>query len=495
MSRLGFTITACIATKLQPICLKVEAHLSVKLPTMANNVKQLRLYYGPLDLIWNLLQIYYARHVDDSSKAYTVKHVFFCNSLFTVLAQVEGFPEGRKVLLQSLISYIHRKKIADGLESILLTLIYSSFVDEDVDLSASATKVWVKFAAKATVSGAGPLVFYNVSTKRLSFFSTKTAAELRISGFISTPQSMAQELETRAINALKDPYHTPSKDMKWIVESESHTDSSQKGADVKKTLERTAKVLKGIAFISAFIPGGQGVAWVAGGISVGIDLGIVAGEVVVEARQPTSQLESEDLPPDPGDIPDPGDFPDPGDQEVVFADNTLGTSQGPEAGDGGDGDGGDGCFPADTPVSMFDGSLKPIADIRDCELVMGQHGAEAIPCKVTRVHRFTAPETLRLRLSNEASVVTTPRQQFSIFGRASDDRTFVEARNLTPGLQLSTLEAHELKFAETETERVGCEVFNLTVERAHTYFIGLDRILVHNRKMGEPGPEDPEVPA
>jgi superfamily I DNA/RNA helicase len=69
----------------------------------------------------------------------------------------------------------------------------------------------------------------------------------------------------------------------------------------------------------------------------------------------------------------------------------------------------DQCLVAGTPVTMADGSTKPIEDIREGDLVLSSYGSGDLrPARVTRTHRSRATEGIAITTGSGRRVVSTP---------------------------------------------------------------------------------------
>jgi superfamily I DNA/RNA helicase len=69
----------------------------------------------------------------------------------------------------------------------------------------------------------------------------------------------------------------------------------------------------------------------------------------------------------------------------------------------------DQCLVAGTPVTMADGSTKPIEGIREGDLVLSSYGSgDMRPAQVTRTHRVYAGEGIAIATSSGRRVVSTP---------------------------------------------------------------------------------------
>ncbi len=132
-------------------------------------------------------------------------------------------------------------------------------------------------------------------------------------------------------------------------------------------------------------------------------------------------------------------------------------------------------FAADTPVATEAGS-RPIGSIRLGERVLAwDEDADAVGFhEVTALLAHDDPLIVHLTLAGEP-IQATPEHRFFVVGKG-----WVEAEHLRAGDEVRRADggsgAVEAISLEQRTERM----HNLTVEGAHTYFVGGGRWLVHN---------------
>ena len=110
--------------------------------------------------------------------------------------------------------------------------------------------------------------------------------------------------------------------------------------------------------------------------------------------------------------------------------------------------------------------------------------------QVTRKFHEEVSEALLLEMASGTTLTTTPRQRFYL----PNVNKFSSARQLQPYATLQTADGREVKLqavkGPSQAEASPWDVFNLEVESAHTYFVGDDSVLVHNKKVID-GPEEP----
>lgn len=148
-----------------------------------------------------------------------------------------------------------------------------------------------------------------------------------------------------------------------------------------------------------------------------------------------------------------------------------------------------GCFIGDTPVLMADGLTKAIDAIAIGDQVMARDektGNTAV-ASVARIFRHHVAEILRLQMEGGEVVETTAAHRF-----AAEKRGFVSAGELRPGDTLSTHNDRGTEVVSIEARSAEVTVYNLSVDRFHTFFIGGARLWVHNVKKGDPDPVPPK---
>ena len=149
-------------------------------------------------------------------------------------------------------------------------------------------------------------------------------------------------------------------------------------------------------------------------------------------------------------------------------------------------------FSEDTPVATPAGAVA-------IGTLVGQEGTEVTsyneetgqvePNIITEVHVHDDPVTIDLTVDFDLTdeipgelIETTPEHPFYVLGE------WVDAEDLKVGMPLSTFEGTDLVYSGTVTgvERVEetQTMYNLTVDTAHTFFVGEGQWLVHNTNCG-----------
>ena len=174
------------------------------------------------------------------------------------------------------------------------------------------------------------------------------------------------------------------------------------------------------------------------------------------------------------------------------------------------GGGGGGCFLAGTQVLTEEG-FKPIESIQEGTEVYAHNTktGQWVMKKVvgTMVHQYEG-DTITIETGNTEIESTGNHPFWVVEGKNLGKRPFaadvplgeqrltgqgrwVEARHLRPGDVLQVLNSEELTVTSLSFNRKQAPVYNLSVEDSHTYTVGQDGILVHNKGKAKKA----EVPA
>jgi hypothetical protein len=139
-------------------------------------------------------------------------------------------------------------------------------------------------------------------------------------------------------------------------------------------------------------------------------------------------------------------------------------------------------------VLLASGALQPIDQIAvgDHVLAWCEQDGRVARCRVSRVFVHQVSETLRLHLADGEPVDTTWPHRFGVPGG-----DFVAAGGLRAGdLLVAQSPRGAVAVKRLEPRPGAAVVYNLTVEGSHTYYVGTQRLLVHNRKDEDGGEED-----
>lgn len=131
------------------------------------------------------------------------------------------------------------------------------------------------------------------------------------------------------------------------------------------------------------------------------------------------------------------------------------------------------CFGSETPVSMADGSQKPIKSIRKGDLVLAfdPKSGQQVSARVLNTMKRIRQSYLIIN----GNLRVTEKHRFYVNG------AWVAAEKLRPGQQLQTLLGAKSQIASIEPVRKNLAVYNFTVEHFHNYYAG--GFLVHNAKI------------
>ena len=95
------------------------------------------------------------------------------------------------------------------------------------------------------------------------------------------------------------------------------------------------------------------------------------------------------------------------------------------------------------------------------------------------VHRVAG--ILLLQLAGGETIETTAVHRFAVEGQG-----FVGADQLRPGDRLSTHDGRGAELISTSVRAAEATVYNLSVDRLHTFFVGGAGLWVHNDKKSDP---------
>lgn len=141
-------------------------------------------------------------------------------------------------------------------------------------------------------------------------------------------------------------------------------------------------------------------------------------------------------------------------------------------------------FTGDTLVHTEAGT-KPIQDIKVGDKVRAytewnsQEVVEVVEDIITNTQDYLL---VKLTLESGEVIEATNQHPFYILGRG-----WVEAEDLKIGYPLYRGDDSTLSIASIETEARHETVYNLSVANANTYFVGIDKVLVHNAKKRKCG--------
>ena len=151
-----------------------------------------------------------------------------------------------------------------------------------------------------------------------------------------------------------------------------------------------------------------------------------------------------------------------------------------------------GCFLGNTTVLMADGLCKRIDALKIGDRVMARDEATGHigAGSVERVFRHEVEQTWLLRMKSGEIVETTAQHRF-----AAEERGFLRAGALRPGDRLSTYTEVSMEIVASQGQQAAATVYNLSVERFHTFFVGGAELWVHNEKDNkQPTDQPPTTP-
>lgn len=132
------------------------------------------------------------------------------------------------------------------------------------------------------------------------------------------------------------------------------------------------------------------------------------------------------------------------------------------------------CFAAGTPVITKSGII-PIEDIAvGMEVLAGLEDGEIAYKKVLNTYEVTSSSIVIVSTPNGSITATRTHLFFT------EDRGYVTAGNLRAGDVLRNADNERMPVVEVEYCDTEIKVYNFEVEDFHSYFVGDDRVLVHN---------------
>jgi len=130
------------------------------------------------------------------------------------------------------------------------------------------------------------------------------------------------------------------------------------------------------------------------------------------------------------------------------------------------------CFTAGTPVTLADGSQKPIESVRvgDSVLAFDTAANQAVPSTVLKTFKHHVENLLVIN----ATINTTPEHRFYLNGK------WIAARELRVGDELLSVTGSKVKISSIAKLKKSVDVYNMHVADFHNYFAA--GVLVHNIK-------------
>jgi hypothetical protein len=161
-----------------------------------------------------------------------------------------------------------------------------------------------------------------------------------------------------------------------------------------------------------------------------------------------------------------------------------GGDEGSAGGEGGDGgEGGGACFVGGTPITLPDGTIKPIEMMKAGEYVLSRNEVTASTTaqRVSRTWKHKVQATLLLELTNGEKLETTKEHALFVV-----DKGFTRAGQLAPGATLTCESGESLQVGTITQNHRENTVYNIEVENFHTYFVGKNRLWAHNKEKANP---------
>jgi hypothetical protein len=116
-------------------------------------------------------------------------------------------------MLEALVDYVSTARTADGVESLLLSLLNSRNLAKDATAFNAAAAVLKKWAAKPANDGVGPIVCYDTGSKALNLFSIDTIPAIRATQLVygtdvtKTPLSQPSEVRQNPYGTVLPTWH------------------------------------------------------------------------------------------------------------------------------------------------------------------------------------------------------------------------------------------------------------------------------------------------
>ena len=132
-----------------------------------------------------------------------------------------------------------------------------------------------------------------------------------------------------------------------------------------------------------------------------------------------------------------------------------------------------GCFAADTPIALADGTQVPISKLKlnDMVLAWDEKNKIQIPAKVTDTFRKEASSYYLIN----GTIKVTETHPFYVDGK------WLKVRELKKGTTLLTQRGNQVEIDSIKEVKEPLGVYNITVDKVNNYYAG--GFLVHNKKL------------
>ena len=501
-----------------------QAANALRTPTQTSKV---RCYFLPYEKNWLRLKLMSVPASGETAKGGLVRRTLFRNAVLSNLAHLKIKPGDRGAIFQSLVNHVAGSpppggSVFTGLESVYLTLLADTTI-RTLPQYAESLKLWNESAAGITADVGA--VFYNEASDRLSLLSPATLQTLKPGGahasFISSGAGLATNIESIADAMINQPFSKAPMISAPIMLRMKGAAAAPQGAaavpqvseqvqETTKQLALEAAVLRLLGLVLSAIPATELLGLMCN--SAAATVGVYVASQYFQGVSPSSStvVTVDGPPPGPGPVCTPDGIPVCTPDGTPVMDSTgemtgdswdigLGDSGALDfsnvdvqnfafddsgnlvpVDDGSGGGGGGGCFVAETPVLMGDGSWKNIADVSPGEQVIwfdhltGKQGkATVIAALASR-----AQPTWRATFEDGTVLHTTARQRFL----HTVSQQPIAVTQLAAGHQLVavTTERNLTQKKIVEIAAIGQKrtVYNLKVEAPHKFTVGRGKRLL-----------------
>ena len=167
---------------------------------------------------------------------------------------------------------------------------------------------------------------------------------------------------------------------------------------------------------------------------------------------------------------------------ILGGTGVIGGGSGGQGSGGQDSGGGLPCFVEGTPVLMADMTQKSIESISVNDMVLSRHQKTGVVAgrQVLEVFVHDVDSILNFTLSSGEVLGTTAAHRFAL-----GVNDFSAAGTIGVGSKLCTA-ASDTELVQREVVHAKAKVYNFAVDEFRTYFVGKDKVWVHNLKKSDP---------